>query len=167
MRCYPQNVPSGCSHSHSRYLHAFIIFGAASENIFMTSLISWFLTQEVHHSLFADTAWLVIHLTTNFWVHKLSAFDAEECAPVHQQAITYCRHLQSIDSVYTQVFSSTSTWCFHPSYSSRLLTVELLGDTANDELLHKNAIWSLLALIRWHRAIVNKCYDWRLAIQNE
>ena len=30
---------------------------------------------------------------------QVSPFDVEELAAVHQQAITYCCHLQSIDSV--------------------------------------------------------------------
>lgn len=39
--------------------------------------------------------------------------------------------------------------------------------TSNDGLLHKNAIWSLLGLIWWRWAIINKRFDWKLAIQNE
>lgn len=45
--------------------------------------------------------------------------------------------------------------------------MDLLGDTTNDGLFHKNAIWSLLALIWWHRAIVNKGFCWRRATHDE
>lgn len=88
-------------------------------------------------------------------------------------------HLRLVDSVVLTVPDIICWLCVnsslfinkhsvhHPPYSGRLLTVKLLGDTANDGLLHKNTIWLLLALIWCYWAIVNKRFNWKPAIWNE